>query len=67
MRRIWQVLAVVALGLSVGLAVVGCSSSTESSTGKMGSDKMGKMSDKMGDKMGSDKMGKMGSDKMGDK
>jgi hypothetical protein len=60
-RKAWQVIAVAVVGLCLGLAIVGCGSSTP--TGK----------DKMGDKMGGDKMdgGKMGGQmdggKMGDK
>jgi hypothetical protein len=60
MRKIWQVITVAVLGVGLGLAVVGCGSSTPSGKDKMGGDKMS------GDKMGGDKMGgdKMKSDKM---
>jgi pentapeptide MXKDX repeat protein len=71
MRKIGQVFGVAVLGLSLGLAVAGCGSSTPTGKDKMSGDKMG--GDKMGmEKMGSDKMGadkmsgdKMGADKMG--
>jgi pentapeptide MXKDX repeat protein len=74
MRKIWLgiVGAVVCLGL--GLAVVGCSSSTTPDNGMMGGDKMSgnKMAgdEKAGDKMAGDKVAgdKMAGDKMaGDK
>jgi pentapeptide MXKDX repeat protein len=63
MRKLWQLLAVVVVGVSLGVAVVGCGSSPSTNKDKMGSDKMG--SDKMmgGDKMGGDK--KMEGDKGG--
>ena len=48
MRRIWQVIGVVVVGSALGLAVVGCGSST-AATDKMQGDKMA--TDKMqGDK-----------------
>jgi pentapeptide MXKDX repeat protein len=60
MRKVWQSVAVAVVGLGVGLALVGCDSSTPSTKDKMGGDKMntGKMSgDKMsGEKMNGDKM-----------
>ena len=69
MRNIRQVIGVVVVGVALGLAVVGCGSSTTTGKDKMQGDKMG--TDKMGgDKMGGDKMhsDKMGGDKMqGDK
>jgi pentapeptide MXKDX repeat protein len=64
MRKIRQIIGVTVVALGLGLAVVGCSSSTPPGKDKMQDDKMG--TDKMhGDKMGSDKMGsdKMGNDK----
>ena len=62
MRKIWQVIAVAVVGLSLGLAVVGCGSSTTTGKDKMGGDKMS--GDKMsGDKMGGDKMDKEKVDK----
>jgi pentapeptide MXKDX repeat protein len=70
MSKIWQLVSVTAVGLGVGLAIVGCGSSTPTGKDKMGSDKMntGKMGgDKMsGDEMSGDKMSgdKMGGDKM---
>ena len=60
MRKIWQVIAVTVAGLGLGLAAVGCDSS--STTGK---DKMS--NDKMQEKMSTDKMGDKMHDKMGDK
>jgi pentapeptide MXKDX repeat protein len=69
MGKVWQLIAVAVVGLSLGVAIVGCGSATTTGKDKMGGDKMGK--DKMtGDKMGGDKMGKdkMSGDKMtGDK
>jgi pentapeptide MXKDX repeat protein len=65
MRKIWQLLVVGVVGLSLGLTVAGCGNSTSTGKDKMGGDKMG--SDKMaGDKMGADKMtgDKMKADKM---
>ena len=65
MRKIWQVIAVTVVGLGLGLASVGCGSSTPAGTDKMGGDKM---HDKMSNaKMGSDKMHDKMGDKMGDK
>jgi pentapeptide MXKDX repeat protein len=67
MRNIRQVIGVAVVALGLGVAVVGCSSSTTTGKDKMQGDKMG--TDKMGgDKMGTDKMGtdKMGGDKMTD-
>jgi pentapeptide MXKDX repeat protein len=62
MRNIRQVIGVVVVGVALGLAVVGCGSSTTTGKDKMQGDKMG--TDKMqGDKMQSDKMG---GDKMKD-
>jgi hypothetical protein len=74
MRKIRQVIGVAVVSLGLGLAVVGCDSSTTSGKANMVGEKMG---DKMGgekmdvekmhnDKMGGDKMGagKMGGDKM---
>jgi pentapeptide MXKDX repeat protein len=60
MRKLWLGVAGAIVCLGLGLAVVGCGSSSPDK-GKMGTDKMG------GDKMGGDKMGgdKMGGDKMG--
>jgi pentapeptide MXKDX repeat protein len=71
MRKIWQVVGVAVVSLALGVAVVGCDSSTNAGKDKMHGDKM--TTDKMhGDKMGGDKMatdkmngGKMGTDKMG--
>jgi pentapeptide MXKDX repeat protein len=65
-RNVWQILAVVALAVGLGVAVVGCGSSPTTPPGKMDGDKMG--TDKMHtDKMGTDKMSgdKMSGDKMG--
>jgi hypothetical protein len=56
MSKFWQVLAVAVVGLGLTLGLVGCGSTP--STGKMG-DKMGT------DKMGGDKMS--GDKKSGDK
>jgi hypothetical protein len=57
MRKIWQLISVAVVSLGLGLAVVGCGSST--TAGKMGGEKMS------GDKMGDEKMGgKMGGEKM---
>ena len=65
MRKLWQFVVVAVVGLGVGLAIVGCSSSKDTGKDKMGGDKM---EDKKGDKMGGDKKGdRMGGDKMDNK
>jgi hypothetical protein len=50
MRKIWQVIAVTVVSLGLGLAVVGCNSSTTTGKDKMGTDKMST------EKMGGEKM-----------
>jgi pentapeptide MXKDX repeat protein len=71
MRKLWQLVAVGVVGVSLGVAVVGSGLSPSPSKDKMAGDKM-MGDDKMsGEKMGSDKMGaskKLEGDKMrGDK
>jgi pentapeptide MXKDX repeat protein len=71
MRKVLQVIVLAVGGLGLGLATVGCNSSTTNGNDKMHGDKMG--SAKMGDdkmaedKMGGEKMnsGTMSGDKMG--
>jgi hypothetical protein len=59
MRRIWMIVSTAVVGLGIGLALMGCGSSTPTGKDKMGGEKMG------GEKMNG---GKMGGDKMkGDK
>jgi hypothetical protein len=68
-RKIWQLLVVAVVGVSLGLALVGCGSpgtGNDKMGDKMGDDKKDKMGDKMGDRMG-DKMGEKKDDKMGEK
>jgi hypothetical protein len=62
MRKFWNVIAVAVVCLGLGLAVVGCGSSTPAAKDKMGSEKMD--GGKMGDKMGGDKMNSEKKDKM---
>jgi pentapeptide MXKDX repeat protein len=67
MGKLSKVIAAAVVALGLGVAVVGCGSSTAPTKDKMSGDKMG--GDKMhGDKMGGDKMkdDKMGGDKMKD-
>jgi pentapeptide MXKDX repeat protein len=70
MRKLWQLLAVVVVGASLGVAVVGCDSSPSMNKDKTGGDKMGR--EMGGEKMGGDTMrgetmsgDKMGGDTMG--
>jgi hypothetical protein len=67
MRKVWSFIAVALVGLSLGLAVVGCGSPSSTGKDKMSAEKMNdnKMKD---DKMKDDKMNdnKMKDDKMKD-
>ena len=60
MRRTWLVIPATVVGFGIGLALVGCGSSTNAGKDKMGSEKMST------DKMGGEKMdgAKMGGEKM---
>jgi hypothetical protein len=58
-RKVWLVIAAVVTCLGLGLAIVGCGSSTTTNKGKMENDKKGEKmeNDKKGEKMEGEKKG----------